>query len=141
MAMTKEVLLTNVRSDGRWVGDCVSPRVTVPVISRIPVLGAVFTNFYPFELIILVMVAILWYIMSRTRYGMHLRACGDTPPGGRYGRYQGKQGALHGCHVFGSAFRLWGDVLCLLNLQQLFGSCHDHPIHPHLAAAGILLQE
>ena len=90
-----------------------SPRVTVPVISRIPVLGAVFTNFYPFELIILVMVAILWYIMSRTRYGMHLRACGDTPPGGRYGRYQGKQGALHGCHVFGSAFQLWGDVLCL----------------------------
>jgi len=77
--MTKEVLLTNVRSDGRWVGDCVSPRVTVPVISRIPVLGAVFTNFYPFELIILVMVAILWYIMSRTRYGMHLRACGDNP--------------------------------------------------------------
>jgi len=55
-----------------------TPRVTVPVISRIPVLGAVFTNFYSFELIILVMVAVLWYIMSRTRYGMHLRACGDN---------------------------------------------------------------
>jgi len=57
----------------------VSPRITVPVLSKIPVLGAVFTNFYPFEVIILVFVLLLWYIMSRTRYGMHLRACGDNP--------------------------------------------------------------
>lgn len=57
----------------------VSPRITIPGLSQIPVLGAIFTNFYPFEVIILVMVVILWYIMSRTRYGMHLRACGDNP--------------------------------------------------------------
>lgn len=57
----------------------VSPRITIPVLSDIPVLGGVFTNFYPFEVIILVLLAVSWYILNRTRYGMHLRACGDNP--------------------------------------------------------------
>lgn len=57
----------------------VSPRITIPVLSKIPVLGAVFTNFYPFEVIILVLMVVFWYILYRTRYGMHLRACGDNP--------------------------------------------------------------
>lgn len=57
----------------------VSPRITVPVLSKIPVLGAVFTNFYPFEVIILILLVVFWYILYRTRYGMHLRACGDNP--------------------------------------------------------------
>lgn len=57
----------------------VSPRITVPVLSKIPVLGAVFTNFYPFEVIILLLLVVFWYILYRTRYGMHLRACGDNP--------------------------------------------------------------
>jgi len=57
----------------------VFPRITVPGLSKIPVLGAVFTNFYVFEPIILVLVLVCWYILYRTRYGMHLRACGDNP--------------------------------------------------------------
>ncbi|MFV0412962.1 MAG: ABC transporter permease [Oscillospiraceae bacterium] len=57
----------------------VFPRVTVPGLSKIPVLGAVFTNFYMFGPIILVLVLVCWYILYRTRYGMHLRACGDDP--------------------------------------------------------------
>lgn len=57
----------------------VSPRLTIPVLSKIPIIGAVFTNFYPFEVIILVLVVVAWYILYRSRYGMHLRACGDNP--------------------------------------------------------------
>lgn len=57
----------------------VSPRITIPGISEIPVLGAIFTNFYPFEVIILVLLVVMWYILYRTRYGMHLRAAGDNP--------------------------------------------------------------
>lgn len=57
----------------------VFPRITVPGLSKIPVLGAVFTNFYVFEPIILLLVLVCWYILYRTRYGMHLRACGDNP--------------------------------------------------------------
>lgn len=57
----------------------VSPRVTIPVISDIPIVGAFFTKFYPFEILILILFAISWYLLYRTRFGMHLRACGDNP--------------------------------------------------------------
>ena len=57
----------------------VSSRITVSGISAIPVLGAVFTNVYPFEIVILIVALIAWFIMYKTRFGMHLRACGDNP--------------------------------------------------------------
>lgn len=57
----------------------VSQRWTVPGLSKIPVLGAVFKDMYPFELIIVVVAIIAWYVLYKTRYGMHLRACGDNP--------------------------------------------------------------
>ena len=57
----------------------VSDRFTVPGLSSIPVLGAVFTNVYPFEVILLVISLFAWYLMYKTRFGMRLRACGDNP--------------------------------------------------------------
>lgn len=57
----------------------VSSRITVPGISKIPVLGAVFTSVYPFEIVIIIVAFIAWFIMYKTRFGMHLRACGDNP--------------------------------------------------------------
>ncbi len=56
-----------------------SLRFTVPGLSQIPVLGAVFTNVYPFEVLIVIIAAITWYVLYKTPYGMHLRACGDNP--------------------------------------------------------------
>lgn len=57
----------------------VSSRITVPGLSRIPVLGAVFTNLYPFEIVIVAVAFLAWFVMYKTRFGMHLRACGDNP--------------------------------------------------------------
>lgn len=57
----------------------VSSRITVPGLSKIPVLGAVFTNLYPFEIVIVAVAFIAWFVMYRTRFGLHLRACGDNP--------------------------------------------------------------
>lgn len=57
----------------------VSSRITVPGISKIPVLGAMFTSVYPFEIVIIIVAFIAWFIMYKTRFGMHLRACGDNP--------------------------------------------------------------
>ena len=57
----------------------VSSRWTIPSLSSIPVVGAVFTDMYPFEVIIVVVAFIAWYVLYRTRYGMYLRACGDNP--------------------------------------------------------------
>lgn len=56
-----------------------SHRLTIPVLGDIPVLGAVFTNFYSFEVIILVVALAAWFVLYKTRFGMHLRACGDNP--------------------------------------------------------------
>lgn len=57
----------------------VSDRITVPGISKIPILGAFFTKIYPFEIIIIVIAVIAWYFLYRTRFGLRLRACGDNP--------------------------------------------------------------
>ena len=57
----------------------VSNRITIPGLSQIPVLGAVFTNIYPFELVIIAVAFIAWFVMYKTRFGLHLRACGDNP--------------------------------------------------------------
>jgi len=56
-----------------------SVRFSVPVLSEIPVLGGFFRNVYPFEIIIIVIAVIMWYVMYKTPFGMHLRACGDNP--------------------------------------------------------------
>ncbi|MBQ9565972.1 MAG: ABC transporter permease [Synergistaceae bacterium] len=56
-----------------------SARFTVPYLSDIPVLGAVFTDVYPFEVFILVVAIVMGYVLYRTAFGMHLRACGDNP--------------------------------------------------------------
>ena len=57
----------------------VSSRITVPGLSKIPILGAIFTNVYPFEFVILAVAFAAWFVMYKTRFGMHLRACGDNP--------------------------------------------------------------
>ena len=56
-----------------------APRWTVPVLSDIPVLGAFFSRVYPFLPIILVVAALFWYLLYRTRFGLRLRAAGDNP--------------------------------------------------------------
>lgn len=57
----------------------VSLRFTIPVISEIPFLGAFFKNIYPFEIVILVIALIAWYVLYKSRFGLRLRACGDNP--------------------------------------------------------------
>ena len=57
----------------------VSIRFSVPGLCRIPWIGGLFTNMYPFEVIIILLVIFFWYLMYKTRYGMMLRACGENP--------------------------------------------------------------
>lgn len=77
--LTKQINATvfGAASDKFVLG--VSNRITVPGLSRIPVLGAVFTNLYPFEIVIVVVAFIAWFVMYKTKFGLHLRACGDNP--------------------------------------------------------------
>ncbi|MBO4379237.1 MAG: ABC transporter permease [Clostridia bacterium] len=57
----------------------VSKRITVPGISRIPVIGAFFTRVYPFEILIIVLAFIAWFVLYKTTFGLRLRACGANP--------------------------------------------------------------
>ncbi len=77
--LTKQINATvfGAASDRFVLG--VSNRLTVPGLSSIPILGAVFTDIYPFEIVIVVIAFIAWFVMYKTRFGMHLRACGDNP--------------------------------------------------------------
>ncbi len=55
------------------------PRVTVPLLSDIPLLGAFFTDLYTFVPITIVVALIMTYILYKTPFGMHVRAAGDNP--------------------------------------------------------------
>ena len=57
----------------------VSTRFNFPVLSQIPILGGLFKNMYPFELVILAVAVFAWYLLYKTRFGLRLRACGDNP--------------------------------------------------------------
>ncbi|MBQ9904917.1 MAG: ABC transporter permease [Synergistaceae bacterium] len=46
-----------------------SSRLTIPIIGEV----------YPFEVMIVRVSIVMWYVMYRTVYGMRLRACGDNP--------------------------------------------------------------
>ena len=57
----------------------VSQRFTIEGLANIPVIGAIFTNVYPFQVIIVVIAFFAWYLLYKTKYGMRLRACGENP--------------------------------------------------------------
>jgi simple sugar transport system permease protein len=55
-------------------------KVSVPGLARVPVLGALlFRDVYPTTLAALVLVALTWFLVSRTPFGLRLRACGEHP--------------------------------------------------------------
>lgn len=57
----------------------VFPRVTVPFLNKVPVIGAFFNETYVFEYIIIAIALIMWFVLYKTPYGMSVRACGDNP--------------------------------------------------------------
>ncbi|MDR0376721.1 MAG: ABC transporter permease [Spirochaetaceae bacterium] len=69
--------LTGEASNKFQIG--VSVRFTVPGLSRIPVLGGLFKNMYPFEAVILVVSFAAWYVLYKTPFGLRLRSCGENP--------------------------------------------------------------
>ncbi|MGO1468607.1 MAG: ABC transporter permease [Tissierella sp.] len=56
-----------------------SSRFTVGGLSSIPIIGAIFKNIYPFELVIIVIAIFAAYVLNKTKFGLRLRACGDNP--------------------------------------------------------------
>ncbi len=57
----------------------VCQKFTVPGISKIPVLGAFFTDVYYYIPIIIAVALFMSYLLYGSRFGLRLRACGDNP--------------------------------------------------------------
>ncbi len=70
-------IIFNAPSDKFQLG--VANRWSIPVLSEIPVIGSIFANIYPFEIIILAVFVVVYLLFEKTRFGMRLKACGDNP--------------------------------------------------------------
>ena len=69
------LVLERLRTSFDWV----SERFTIEGLANIPVIGAIFTDVYPFQVIIIVIAIFAWYLLYKTRFGMRLRASGENP--------------------------------------------------------------
>ena len=55
-------------------------RMSVPMLADIPVVGRLFfTNVYPTFYLGLLLVFMTWFIVFKTKFGLHLRSCGEYP--------------------------------------------------------------
>lgn len=57
----------------------VFPRISIPYLSKIPILGAFFADVYIFQFIIIFLAIFTSYLFYNTRFGLRLRAVGDNP--------------------------------------------------------------
>ncbi len=54
-------------------------KISIPVLSNIPILGGFFKNFHPTIFIAIFLVFVSWFVMYKTPFGLKLRACGENP--------------------------------------------------------------
>ena len=52
---------------------------TIPYFSKIPFIGGLFTDVYYYEILIIVIAALMYVVLYKTKFGLRLRACGEFP--------------------------------------------------------------
>ncbi len=57
----------------------VAEKISIPGLSKLPVIGFLFRDLYPFIPVIIVLALVFTYILNKTRFGMRLKAAGDNP--------------------------------------------------------------
>lgn len=72
-------------------------KISIPGLDQIPGLGPIlFQQASPPFFLMLILVALAWYVLAQTPFGLRLRACGENP----------QAAASMGIHVY--AMRYWG---------------------------------
>lgn len=54
-------------------------KMSIPVLKDIPIIGLFFTNVYPTVYIAIILVFITYFVVFKTKFGLHLRSCGEFP--------------------------------------------------------------
>jgi simple sugar transport system permease protein len=54
------------------------PRINIPLLEKIPILGPVFSGQNTLTYVAFLMVAVVWVLLFKTRLGLHLRAVGEN---------------------------------------------------------------
>ncbi len=56
------------------------PRFDIPILSNIPLVGPLFfSKYYSTTGAMLLLSALIWYLIFKTKFGLRLRACGENP--------------------------------------------------------------
>ena len=72
--------------------------LSIPLFSDIPVIGEqVFKN-KPIFFMMFVIVAVTWFVLTKTPWGLRVRSCGENPARGRDPRDQRHQGPVPSSH-------------------------------------------
>ncbi len=56
-----------------------APKIAIPLLAKIPILGPVFFNQNGFFYLMIVLVIVISFALFKTRYGLHVRAVGEHP--------------------------------------------------------------
>lgn len=54
-------------------------KMSIPLLSDIPVLGGLFKNIHPTIFLAIFLVLLVWFVIYKTPFGLRLRSCGENP--------------------------------------------------------------
>lgn len=77
--ITAVMLKTIWQKEGMSEPVAAIPNITVPGISHIPLAGALFKDQSPYLYVMFALIAAVWIVFYKTRFGLRYRAIGDQP--------------------------------------------------------------
>ena len=81
LAITKFLLNAWLGQSGTFMSPDIKsiPKVNIPFLNNVPILGTIFNNWYITEWFVIVLVIVLWFVFYKTVWGLRLRAVGRMP--------------------------------------------------------------
>lgn len=79
IAITKFMLNAVLGKSGTFIDPAIKsiPRVEIPIIKNIPIIGEIFNNWSITEWFVIVLVIVITFLFYKTKWGLHLRAVGQ----------------------------------------------------------------